>query len=350
VIRAFELDNRRRYLRLIEDAVKANVSVYPVSLSGVEGGTSDMFWEFANNTDGGVVATNDYRAGLRRVADDVSAYYVLTYTPANTTPDGTFRRIDVKVKQSGVRVHARRGYFAPEPRPEGTPAPVPPMSAGLDRALGALARLRPDARLFTRTVVEADAVAVAAELASASWAPKGAVVQATITAASGESTSGAGRIEAGLRGVALRLPRPGAPGPYRVSVRVEGGAERLLDEAEATSTADPMLGSPVVFRATPSARSPLMAVADMQFRRTERVHLEWAVGDGEAEFVGRLLGRDGRPLAVPVALSPRTEDGRRLLVADLNLAPLAAGDYVIAVTATAAGRTSESYVAIRVRN
>ena len=48
---------------------------------------------------------------------DTSTYYVLAYSPENTTLDGKFRRITLKVKWEGLSVRARRGYVA---------SPLPP--------------------------------------------------------------------------------------------------------------------------------------------------------------------------------------------------------------------------------
>jgi hypothetical protein len=46
------------------------------------------------------------------VRRDLSAYYLLGYSTTNTTKDGRFRRIQVRVKREGLRVEARAGYFA----------------------------------------------------------------------------------------------------------------------------------------------------------------------------------------------------------------------------------------------
>ena len=77
----------------------------------------------AENTDGfAVVNTNDLGAGLRRISDDVSAYYVLGYYSTNAKFDGKFRRIEVKMRPPGFKVKARRGYFSP---PENTAPGAP---------------------------------------------------------------------------------------------------------------------------------------------------------------------------------------------------------------------------------
>ena len=49
---------------------------------------------------------------------------------------------------------------------------------------------------------------------------------------------------------------------------------------------------------------------------------------------GRLLVQSGEPLAVPVTLGERTDEqtGQRWLTADIILAALGAGDYVVEVT------------------
>ena len=79
--------------------------------------------------------TNNIAAGLRRVEEELGAYYLLSYAPQNETWDGRYRRIEVRSKRSGVSVQARRGYFAVR-----TPTPTPV----LDYEAPALARLERD--------------------------------------------------------------------------------------------------------------------------------------------------------------------------------------------------------------
>lgn len=74
-------------------------------------------WEDAPNSvavdSGGFVVrnTNDYRAAFADIAADTSTYYVLGYAPT-LAPDGTFRKITVRVRRPGVTVRARKGYVA----------------------------------------------------------------------------------------------------------------------------------------------------------------------------------------------------------------------------------------------
>ena len=57
-------------------------------------------------------STNNLRQGFERIESDLRNYYLVGYTPINSTYDGRFRAIEVKVKRPGVTVAARKGYFA----------------------------------------------------------------------------------------------------------------------------------------------------------------------------------------------------------------------------------------------
>ena len=63
---------------------------------------------------GGVLfeSTNNLSVGFERIDDDLHNYYLLGYSPANDVYDGRFRKIEVKVKRSGLTIAARKGYFA----------------------------------------------------------------------------------------------------------------------------------------------------------------------------------------------------------------------------------------------
>jgi|HubBroStandDraft_6_1064221.scaffolds.fasta_scaffold00676_4 VWFA-related protein len=47
------------------------------------------------------------------IAEELRSQYVLGYYPTNDKRDGTFRKIKVEVKNSDMKVLARRGYYAP---------------------------------------------------------------------------------------------------------------------------------------------------------------------------------------------------------------------------------------------
>lgn len=95
--------------------------------------------QLADQTGGFLIAnTNDLRGGFNRIDTDMRNYYVLTYVPKNTTFDGRFRSVDVKVRRTDLRVSSRKGYFAL--RPSTSAAPVLGFEAP---ALAVLDRTRP---------------------------------------------------------------------------------------------------------------------------------------------------------------------------------------------------------------
>lgn len=65
--------------------------------------------------------TNNLAGGMRAVSDESRAYYLLGYAPADTRRDGKFRKIEVEVARPGVKVRARRGYYAPSDKAKALP-------------------------------------------------------------------------------------------------------------------------------------------------------------------------------------------------------------------------------------
>ena len=112
--------------------------------------------------------------------------------------------------------------------------------------------------------------------------------------------------------------------------------------------AAPILGIPAVFRATPSPRSPLVAVAAPVYTRNERLHIEWPVAQELSERTARILGRNSKPIAVAVTLTEREGTTGPLIVADATLSSLAPGDYVVELRVAAAGNIRTALVAFRV--
>jgi VWFA-related protein len=390
LLRVANLEDGTRLRDLITEANRHNVTFYPINPSGLavfdeplsvrsapnpsaspgltpfaqdharQTSRVQNLRTLAENTDGlAVVDTNDLATGLRKVVNDVSAYYLLGYYSTNTKLDGNYHRIQVKMKRPGLTVKARRGYFAPSEAAVAATKPTPASiaaaaaAAPVADALNALARLRPSAELFVYGARRAADLALVAEIPSAriesgQWA-QGGDVEADVTGPSGESLGTAkGRIEPTARGAVLAVPLPaGAAGPWRVNVKVSAGTERLEEGATIESAAaGPLLGEPIAYRAAPGPRSPIRPVADFQFRRTERVHVEWPVKKPLDQRQARLLGKNGLPLAVAVTLTetPNTP----ALAADVNLAPLGPGDYVIEVTAGSGAAAETKFLAIRV--
>jgi VWFA-related protein len=107
----------------METAQKADAMVYVLLIAdrGIHGmyqgfGAGEMK-KLADETGGRVIDVGNNYDKLKQAFDQISAelrsQYNIGYTPTNNKHDGTYRRIEVKSKQS-YRVQARRGYYALE--------------------------------------------------------------------------------------------------------------------------------------------------------------------------------------------------------------------------------------------
>jgi VWFA-related protein len=147
------------------------------------------------------------------------------------------------------------------------------------------------------------------------------------------------------------LPDP--PSPPRAPAAVEAALDVLSDALSrpvdqlaadgqiAPSRALPVpgmtLGEPTFWRA--DSRDQYVRTVNLRFRRTEQLRLV-IPAHPPAAATARLLDRRGAPLTVAPTVGDRVSesDGRRWIVVDLSLAPLAQGDYVIEIVAGAAVR------------
>jgi VWFA-related protein len=150
--RLTSIDFDHRFRDLLTEARRQNVSVYAITPAGLQApltaaGVSrvrrnnDSLLTLADETDGlAIVDTNDLTGGMRRIADDLAAYYVLGYYTTNTKWDGNVRKIQVRDKRTGKAIRARREYRGPTaeeiaalsapPAPRRvSPAPAPTVAA-----------------------------------------------------------------------------------------------------------------------------------------------------------------------------------------------------------------------------
>jgi VWFA-related protein len=282
-------DDERMFRDLFGDANRANVSFYPIDPRGLPAfdtpigpeaplspiadhaqltARTESLRTLALNTDGlAMVNSNDLTRGVRRIADDLTSYYLMGYYSSNNKLDGNFRSIKVRSKRPGLEIRSRRGYRAATVAEvararAAADAPVPEARAALNRALGS---------------IESDA-------------------------------------------------------------RAQGRqAARRADE-------------PAVFHRGPSTGNQLQPAAGHVFPRSERVRIEMEAAADAPAWTGVLLDRNGNKTVVPVAVAERsdTATGQRWLTADITLAPLGPGDYVVELTTTKGSEQQKTLVAIRV--
>jgi VWFA-related protein len=366
--RLASIDFDQRFRELLQAARNANVSFYTVRPGGLDGGSSMMIQGTSNlavlaeQTDGiPILATNDLRTQMGKIADDLSSHYVLGYYTSNTRWDGATRKITVRLKSTGKSIRARREYRAPteeemsalRSNTSAAAAAAAPPSAG-QVALSALSRVSPSSRLNAYgTVIGNEATIVAeisaAEIESGRW-KQGADVDVLFSSKSGGEPVGLkARIEPGTRSALIRVPTDSAPGPWQAVVRMRGEDNTTDSDTVSIETpAGALLGKPLAYRAASAAASAYKPLAAFQFRRTERVRIEWPVSQPLETHSARLLDRAGKPMAIPLETSTKDANGVTMLTTNLNLAPFSNGDYLIEVSAKAGEKTESQTVAIRV--
>lgn len=280
-------DDNKYFRDILGDANRANVSFYPIDPRGLPVFDSDIGPDpplpitvdravlrnrieslrvLAVNTDGiALVENNDLKAQVRRLAADLTSYYLVGYYSTNTKLDGTYRRIKVRVKRPGVAVRARNGY---------------------------------------RAATEAQVSAARSDAAAAPAA-----------AANGAITDALG----------------------------------MLERTARTGRSFVASGEPTVFHRGPTTGNQMVKAEARVFSRSERIHLELQAQADAPLWTGALLDRTGKKTPVPVAVSERTDPAtsQRWLLADVTLAPLGPGDYVIEMTRSA-GDAQKLLTGIRV--
>jgi VWFA-related protein len=79
-------------------------------------GSENVLAELADGTGGTYFHnSNDLEGGFRSLAAGPEYLYVLEFSLENVKPDGSYHPLTVKVNQEGLKLQARRGYFAPKP-------------------------------------------------------------------------------------------------------------------------------------------------------------------------------------------------------------------------------------------
>jgi VWFA-related protein len=378
------LRNDMRFLDILRQANTGNTSFYPVdprglvvfdenivpiSPSGRWGrgvgivedsqrlkARNDSLRTMADATDGlAVVQAGNLSAGMQRIVEDLSSYYLLGYYSTEEL-DGKFHKLTVRVKRPGVRVRARTGYLAAT-RGDDAKAkaaataiaaakPVDLRAKAVEQSLsmlGIFSRERP-LRMHVAAGYLPSGVATiwgVAEVPAATgqhdWSG-GGQADATVIDSSGQTIlTERLTIAPGARSLRFTLgSRPTlAPGDYQVQIRAKGSTAPLgaMESVRVSVGAAPISTGAVVLRRSVTTGNQPMATADLRFRRTERIIIEVPTTSTEAG-TAQLLNRAGQAMPIPVTAAIREDaDGSRWRTAQLVLAPLGVGDYVIELSA-----------------
>ena len=143
---------------------------------------------------------------------------------------------------------------------------------------------------------------------------------------------GAGPMSARL---VVKLASTASLGEYQVQVRARSAAGALpSNETVRISLPAAPDGKGALFsRRGITTGNREAATADLRFRRSERLIVMLPTPSPDA-VSAQLLDRTGKTLPIPVTATIRDEaDGSRWRTAELSLAPLAAGEYLVEMTA-----------------
>ena len=115
--------SQTRIRQAIEAAQKADSIIYVIMIAdrwfyGGMGYSGDHeMKKLCEETGGRVINAGNKPEKLReafdQIAKELRSQYNVGYTPTNNARDGSFRKVEVKVK-NGLKVQARQGYYAPD--------------------------------------------------------------------------------------------------------------------------------------------------------------------------------------------------------------------------------------------
>ncbi len=361
-------DGERQYRLLLDRANRANASFYPVTPAGlvvfasplgplpplpldVDGAIvrqrAESMRTLADATDGLAIISNDLERVLRRVVGDLSSYYLLGYYSSGKL-DGRFHPISVRVKRPGVQVRARRGYLASSAAPILAADPAPATNLEAEAAAAAILPLADYARELPLRLQAAAGWKPGAQPVAAVWLAGelggvallgdvwkgGALVDAQLLTPEGKSVATASAtIAAGARSfkVALAPREPLPEGDYVLRVGARSGAAAIpaRESLRLHLPAAPNAAGAIWIRRGPATANREVPTADLRFRRSEQVRVEIPTL-ASVPGLGRLLDRTGKELPAPVTAAVRDDaDGSRWITAQLALAALAPGDYIM---------------------
>ena len=343
---------QRSMSRAFEGAARANVNVYTIDACGlrvpftptcVPGLEVEYLHTVAANTNASaVVNTNDFDPGVQAIFDENSSYYLLGYQPAIPSPDGRFRRLEVRVNRPGLEVRTRSGYQPEKPQDAArrkadlAKAPLGAALSGvlpkgdLPLSIMALAVPRPGKKESDIAVVVGvrQPIRVNADRTIEK-------VDLQVSAYNVEGRSFGGRrlradvaIRAGATGLAeyevlssLELK----PGRYQLriaanigSLSTSGSLYYDIDVPDVSKA--PLALLPLVLRATPgpvsAPRDGLGAILPI----VPTVRREFGPGDRVTAFTRVYQRESRRPVAVPLRIALQDALGRVVLEQRLDLA------------------------------
>jgi len=116
--------SQTRIRQAIESAQKADSIIYVIMIAdrwfyGGMGYSGDHEMKKLCEETGGRVITagnkpEKLKDAFNQIANELRSQYNIGYTPTNSARDGSFRKVEVKMKNNNLKVQARQGYYAPD--------------------------------------------------------------------------------------------------------------------------------------------------------------------------------------------------------------------------------------------
>ena len=139
------IENQASMRAATNEAVKANVAIYSVDSRGLEAlppvgnastgslrgtaaysggamqsnldsnfGSQETLATLSSDTGGkAFFDSNDFSPAFQQIQHDTEAYYIVGFHSTNTTRDGSYRHLTVKLNRGDVKLDYRPGYYAP---------------------------------------------------------------------------------------------------------------------------------------------------------------------------------------------------------------------------------------------
>lgn len=392
-----DMDIRQQMRDVYTEANRNNVSLYMLDPRGLAGfefdidqgiglsmdkasldATLDSLRLLAGETDGrAIINRNDLDTGLKQMMQDSSAYYLLGYSSSAAPTDGRFHQIRVRVKRPNVEIRHRKGYWALRPEEaeailagprEGPPPDVSTAMAEIERptrarTIRSWVGYAPAEGGKTRVLFSWEPVAAGTGAAATNGS---AVSQVTVMAANeaegplyrGKVTSDGGQAPAAGATAGGQVSFVAGPGAAQMRLSAEDSNGSVVDSdtleltvPDFSQTAD-QVGTPALLRArthrdlqTVAANPTARPTAARAFSRTEKLLVRFA--SRASDPVARLLNRDGKEMQA-LAVREAPAGGAFTHEAEVPLASLPAGEFIVEVRASGAEDAARQLTGLRV--
>lgn len=114
-----DLTSKRSFEEALQMAYKSEATIYAISTTrigaDVDHEGDKLLKSLTENTGGRVFfphSSNVLGKSFDTINKELRSQYNITYVPSNKRRDGTFRKLEVKVRRDDTRVRHRKGYYA----------------------------------------------------------------------------------------------------------------------------------------------------------------------------------------------------------------------------------------------